>query len=369
MSARRFLTAFFVASIGWLAVFCGVTWTIDPYGVSPVQISWDRINDPKPQRRDIDRLIKPYEVWRHQPRTVLLGSSRVAEAFDPSVFDGTRFAPAYNASVPANSLSLDAAQLVQYAALDPQLKVVFVELFFWNFIYPQPAEPRHGLSEFMSNSTALHLSMQTLWDAVLTVKANIAGKKTPHIGPRGNWLTLPDHNAKPMFGAYIPSIMKVHSSLGSVALEPSAFQALDRIVAIAKQHELELYLLITPNHPYDDYRLLSLGYWPLLANWHRRLARYPNVLGASQYAAALTEPVSERMLYWNDPIHPSAKFGELILRRFLGEAAPTLSAELVLPLNPETVEGILEARRRGLQEWLAKNPDFVAAFEKAKSAR
>ncbi len=80
------------------------TLLIDPYGVSPVHATIQGVNALKPKRLDIDRLIKPYEVWRYQPKTVFLGTSRIHQSIDPSVLDGTRFAPAYNASIPASSL-------------------------------------------------------------------------------------------------------------------------------------------------------------------------------------------------------------------------------------------------------------------------
>ncbi len=345
------------------------TWTVDPYGVSPVNASWPSINEFKPKRRNIDRLIKPYEVWRHQPRTVFIGSSRILESIDPAVLDGSRFAPAYNASVPANMLSFDAAQLAQYIELDRNLKYVFVELFFWNFIYQQPAQPKHTFASFMENSWPLHLSGQTLWDSVITLNANMAGKqRTPYVGPRGNWRNLPGHNAKPPFDIYVESIVRIHRNLSKVELQPTAFQALDRIAEICRRSGVELYFLMMPNHPYDDYRIRSLGYWSLLEQWHRSLATYPNVLGASQYTGPLTEPISERMLYWNDPIHPSAKFGELVLRAFLGDRASDIPPDILLPVNKDTVEVVLQKRRSGLDHWTAENPGFAAKFDQEKLA-
>ena len=100
-----YLRALALSLAGWLSLYLIFTWTIDPYGVSPARFSLPGINALKPKRLDIDRLIKPYEVWRYQPRTIFLGTSRAHQSLDPSVLDGTRFAPAYNASMPAGSLA------------------------------------------------------------------------------------------------------------------------------------------------------------------------------------------------------------------------------------------------------------------------
>jgi hypothetical protein len=122
----------------WLGLFLAFTWMGDPYGVSPLHVRLERVNALKPKRFNIDRLIKPYEVWRYQPRTILLGSSRAHQSFDPAVFDSTRFAPAYNAAIPASSVSENAVRLEQFFEIDRNLRIVFVELFFPFFLYPQP---------------------------------------------------------------------------------------------------------------------------------------------------------------------------------------------------------------------------------------
>src|SRR5512144_1026210 len=90
--SRGYLRALALGVAIWLGLFLIFTWTVDPYGVSPTQLALRGINTQKPKRVDIDRLIKPYEVWRYQPRTVFLGTSRVHQSLDPAVLDGTRFA-------------------------------------------------------------------------------------------------------------------------------------------------------------------------------------------------------------------------------------------------------------------------------------
>jgi len=106
MVSPGYLRALGLSVAIWLALFLLFTWTIDPYGVSPLRLSLQGMNAQKPKRIDIDRLIKPYEVWRYQPRTVFLGTSRMHQSMDPAVLDGTSFAPAYNASMPAASMDM-----------------------------------------------------------------------------------------------------------------------------------------------------------------------------------------------------------------------------------------------------------------------
>ena len=68
--AKNYMRRLSLLMFGWLLIILGFIWIIDPYGVSPIHIHLPGINTLKPERIDIDRLIKPYEVWRDQPKTI-----------------------------------------------------------------------------------------------------------------------------------------------------------------------------------------------------------------------------------------------------------------------------------------------------------
>jgi hypothetical protein len=131
---RRYLQLLALGFTGWAFVFFAFTFLVDPYGVSPIRLSIARFNELKPKRVDIDRQIKPIEVWRYQPRTVFVGTSRIHQSIDPRGLTDTHYAPAYNGSVPAMSLGMNIAYLERYVELDPNLRNVFAELFLYNFL-------------------------------------------------------------------------------------------------------------------------------------------------------------------------------------------------------------------------------------------
>jgi hypothetical protein len=64
MIESGYLRALVLSLAAWLSFYLIFTWTIDPYGVSPIRLEFTRINALKPKRTDIDRILKPYEVWR-----------------------------------------------------------------------------------------------------------------------------------------------------------------------------------------------------------------------------------------------------------------------------------------------------------------
>src|SRR4029078_4917488 len=184
--SRGYLRALVLSAAIWLGLFLIFTWTFDPYGVSPMQLALRGINTQKPKRIDIDRLIKPYEVWRYQPRTVFLGTSRMHQSMDPSVLDGTRFAPASTASMPAASMDMHPAYLRQYIQLDPNLRTVIVELFLPNFIGAPAGQEFGTRSEFIRNAVTLFGSAATLWDSSITLAYNVfSGRPVFQVSPGG----------------------------------------------------------------------------------------------------------------------------------------------------------------------------------------
>ena len=115
----------------FLCVFFWMTLTIlsvalvDPFGVSPLRISIDGHNRLKPMRLDRDRQIKPIEVWQRQPKSLFMGTSRIHQAIDPITMAGTKYGPAYNASVPGGELGELVESIRLYLWLAPSIEHIF----------------------------------------------------------------------------------------------------------------------------------------------------------------------------------------------------------------------------------------------------
>lgn len=353
-----------VASFALLIV--AAVWVVDPYAVSPIKVSIARFNAEKPARSNIERQLKPYEVWQRQPKTILVGTSRVSQALDPEVLDGSQFAPAYNAAVPASSMPENAAYLAEFLDLAPSIRHVVLELFFTKFVYPQPAPilPR----AFLVDALSLHFGVAAIGDAARTVRYNWDGDQRPsRITADGQWVHADTFVPGSPFSAEDFAKAVLGAERGAkFSLQNEAMQALDQIVAICAARGVTLHLVIIPNYPWDDYRLTSLGYWPMLEDWLRRMAAYPNVVSFSQYNEMLQEAPRNGMKWWYDPIHPSAEYGRLVLNALAGRAAGEMPENLMRPLTPATAEAVIAERREGARAWAARNADFTAEFERAK---
>lgn len=367
----RFLPALGFGVLLWVSLFLGFTLLVDPYGVSPLHVSAAGLNKYKPRRVDIDRLLKPYEVWRYQPKTVFLGTSRTHQSMDPAVLDGTRFAPAYNASIPASSLGLNVSHLQEYLELDPQLRTVVVELFLYNFLGQKQDHVPASFGDFLRSSLTLFASADTLWSAIQTLGYNVLRKRPAfEVRPGGYYFHPPGHDSGKPFAGFAAEIWKLHATRtkGLKLYEP-AFASLQAIVDLCRRRNVELIFVLTPNHAYDDYYIDAVGAWGRVEEWLERLSRLGvPVYSFSQPNAWVYEPVSDRMRYWYDPYHFTLEMGRGILSILANRPEEGLPDDFALRLLPENVSTQIENRRLAIRDWAQSHPNFVAAFQHGRGA-
>jgi hypothetical protein len=260
----RFLA---IGIISFLPLATAFILIIDPYGVSPLGLSLPRINAIKLRRLDIDRALKPYEVWRDQPRTLFLGSSISEYAIDPAVLDGTRFAPAYDAAIPGGSIRASLDYLETYIDLDPRLRIAIVEVKLSDFIFAFDfASEKQTRWQFIRNSVALFASRHALWSAVVTLAYNVkGGPQWFEIKPGGYvFKPLGLGDAKLGFAGFPVRIWSPDSGPKDAILNQGSLDLARKLVEVAREHGVELIFAAMPNHAYFDYFYDSIDAWGLI---------------------------------------------------------------------------------------------------------
>jgi hypothetical protein len=369
MIQTRYLAALALGTFCWSALYFGFTLLVDPFGVSPLRISIERLNAFKPRRVDIDRALKPYEVWRYQPKTVFLGTSRIHQSFDPAALEGTRFAPAYNASIPASSLALNVAHLQRYVELDPRLRTVVVELFLYNFLGQSQEQPSGEDREFFRNALGLFASGDAVWAAVVTVGYNLVKSHPAYeVKAGGYYYHPPRHDPPRLFARYPAAIWELHNTRREgFRLHEPAMDSVRAIIELGRRHGLEVIFVLSPNHAYDDYYIDAIGAWGTVEEWLTRLSRLDaTIYSFSQPNAWVYEPVSERMRYWYDPYHFSLEMGRVMLRTMAGARDDEAPGDFALRLTPGNVAAHVAARRAGIRAWTRANPAFVESFQEER---
>jgi hypothetical protein len=357
-----------VVAVAVLAL--GFIWTIDPYGVSPIRIELPGVNALKPKRVDIDRLIKPYETWWRQPRTVFLGTSRIHQSFDPALLQGTMYAPAYNASVPGATIAENVSLLEQYIKTDKNLKYVFFELFLYMMIIPTFDIPtKGGISDIVAALPTLHFSTSAALDSVTSLQYNRTSSVRPQSISEGGYGRHGDDFDPSLHfiaQAYSQFVLGENKKVPNMRLEKATLEALKRAQALCDQRGIKLTFILAPNYPWDDYRLLSTGYWHLVRDLYDFVADLPDVLSFSQFNELTSEPAGA-MKFWYDPFHFSRLMGARILDGLAGRNEG-LPKDFMLPINRQTVDYALEARWEGLRDWIKSNADFPAIFDATRMA-
>jgi hypothetical protein len=354
-------------------------WVIDPYGVSPIQIDVVGVNHDKPKRVNIDRQIKPFEVWRYRPSTVFMGTSRIHQSLVPADLSGTTFAPAYNAAIPASSLAENLSHISQFIETNENLETIVLGLFIYNFLRPQIFDQgqERGYLEMLEQVVPLNLSTSALWDSLVTLRFNLRGKLIgTHIHRDGYDVRAIGYPWASDFDRqmYVNSIMQAHLSIPDMIVQPTAIEAMERIAELCREKDVRLILVIAPTYPWDDYRLYSLGYWPLLQEWYRLMAEYPDVFDFAKFNEYTVEEAGTDMQYWYDPLHFSKNMGKLMLQAMgtgigVGEVVGVdqMGPDFYSMLNVDNVDRVLAEKLQGLNKWASENPEFVELFDSEKA--
>jgi len=369
-----FLAALGVAMAFWLAVFAAGTLLVDPYGLSPVKVTIPGFNAFKPQRVDIDRILKPIEVWQQAPRTILLGTSRIHQSMNPMALADTPYWPAYNAAIPDGSLALNEGYLHHYAAINPRLETVFVELFLYNFLIPVPDGPvgagqplplmRFGVGDLLRNARDLLFSADTIDAAIRTVLFNRqAPARAREILPGGQLHTPPGHNARNAFSGFPAYIWTLHPAPPMVqGLNPAAFEKVQEMQDLADAQGLSLAFLLTPDNPIFDFYVDQVDAWDLIADWITRLSTMVAIYAPAGPDHRIGEPIGTEMTYWFDPFHFTPEMGRAIAEGLTGRG------DFLVRLTPEAVPALIDARRQAVARWALENPHWVSEMQVERQA-
>lgn len=171
--ARRFVAVFLIGLLASFGGILAVTAGIDPYGLSPLDPDLGSLNAIRMERRQLDRMIKPLEAIEQQPRTLLLGTSRVRQGFDGDSFAGTGLAPAYNLGINFSSLNESTTLLETILPFLPSVETIVFEFNFVHYYYPKgPQGVPAGWQDLLHNLATAFLSTDAVAASIRTVLAN-----------------------------------------------------------------------------------------------------------------------------------------------------------------------------------------------------
>jgi hypothetical protein len=370
LTTKHYLLAALAIFLGCEALIAGFNLVIDPLGISPIQIQTE-LNTFKPLRNGNDRLVKRYDVDRLQPRTVFIGSSRIKQALDPSLLNGTIYGPAYNAGIDGEVDPSELEALLQHhLRADRNLRHVFIEVFATAALTlpaVRPLEPDRFLKRLNDWSTLLN-SYGGLSYSWKTISYNLQLGAPPAGDIRevreNGFAPFPEptHHFSvfnvPNFATYIEVVPSGKNLFRSVA------PALARLIDLCKSYEIECSFILTPLHADVLYGAYFKNGWEEFETLKRTLASLALTWDFTRYNALIDER-DGRVVYWPEAFHYSAALGALILQRLSGRNAADLPPNFGVMIDPHNVEDQLAAWRTERDAWILEHPDVVARYNAA----
>lgn len=351
MQPSRYLKTFVIFTILQPIFIALLVIFIDPFGLSPSWLtrSIPNINSNKISRNENDRLIKPYDAIMIQPKTIVMGTSRVKQAFDPKYFDA-KFAPVYNAGVDALQLFEAREMLENFIKQGLPIKRVYMEVFPHQFGYDNGAwQSTRGIMHGR-NWIADTIKIVFAWrEAIDTIVSNYT-KQYAVFTNRNGFRNISGPHPGPDFAPFspYPAVSRNFQKF------ESAFSELDKIIALCADHSIDLKFFIGPIHPVSS--LTYIKHWEQLSEWLTYLSKRANVVSFLTVAEFRDlNPVNTPKPYYCDSSHFSSEAAKLIIKDL--ESFPNLQHGRIL--KSENLPQIISEWKANLKAWVKINPDYL----------
>jgi hypothetical protein len=360
---RRFLATLF----GLLGLVAAVDALIDPYGVlgTPPIARLSQVKSPAP-----DRFFKPLQVSARQPKTVLIGSSRVLEGLDPRDVPG---GDAYNLGIPASTMAENAA-LVLHALADTPVERIVIGLDYQSFIAPFDYYPSFRLAilgrfAFWRGLPDLLISQRALVRTNHAVQLSRRGA-SPAYQPDGLRLT-PDEPlaARPPAARILRTVAEYVIASRHIVPAARSLTKLDALLA-GLPPRVAILVFITPAHAALRETLELTGQGAAYQAWLRAVTEICAAHGAKLwdfggYNRITTQPLDGTSDDYYDASHFRPPIGRLVLDTLLrGIAAPDFGVRL----TPDTLPAYLAAQQAARQAWRDRLPDDVRSIAETVAA-
>jgi hypothetical protein len=357
---------------------------VDPYYIfdSPRIPGWTMA---KPAAGNRAVAAKARLMESSQPRTLLLGNSRIEVGFNPdSPAWPAGLQPVFNAGLSGRDLPI-AAKMFEDLLTMSEVRYLIVGLDVLDFIRPETTPESSGRVYAGSDQDRLHSDMasdfrvaiaraQDVFEATLTIDATIdsvttiltQGSDAPTTSPRGfNPLNeyvayVRSHGFRDLFEQKQRQYVARFAAYRPMTFaDPSTslnFRALREILTTARLHQVEVVLIIYPYHAWVMDLLRQTGLWTTLEEWKRAVVRvssmtdqsgHTRIIDFSGYNAYTTEEVpsvddtSSIMRWYWEPGHFRPALGDRIIGRLFGEANDGFGRDL----TPETIEPVIAVIR------------------------
>lgn len=385
MKIKSYIYTFFITIFLLLSVFGVGNYLIDPYGIWGNKC-WENINCRKTQAGKKIYLTKANQ-WKHADFSgLIMGNSRTELGMDPSDFPLTSDT-FYNLSIRGSSLPSTAIYF-QNIVRNKDINHILLGIDFFSFrerpgvdsqwppslpeylpydVYGK-AVPHYAYNQF-SNSLVSLVSLQTTIDSLLTLFNQ--GRLVSYLEADGYEQSLVftemtnNEGARAIFehdlGTLDTKFNGVEYQLYDDNGISRSFEALNLIVALAKEHNIKLSIMINPVHATYLKKLSATGHFELYLSWKKELVAHLTSIdffanyqlfdfSGFHYFNLEKVPLKKGrpMEFWFEAAHYKPKLGKFM-------AKVVLSGDNEYLLSPTNLKKTVEIERMAEANTIAKD--------------
>ena len=324
-----FIKCFFLSSIVGLSLIVLLNYLVDPYDIfssKPI----DGLNHPK--SHDNTRRAVAMRIIKYKPKTIVLGTSRVAGGFS---HNDLREYSNNDSFLNAGILGVDFHEIYTYFKhaihVQPDLKTVILGIDLFSFNENRKPQPDFEFERLEKNSYNFNdvkhslLNYKSCYNSLECLFRNIFNHPM-----RSEILTLGEAN-------YLKWMLSTHENYKNYQLDRLKISMFRDLVEICKAKSINLKVLICPVKAMYWNFYWENGLWQNLDNLKRELCSIHPIWDFSGFNPITSETLEcdGEALYY-ECSHFTPYVGSLLLKRMYG--LPSSIDSIGYLLMPETVE-------------------------------
>ena len=359
-------------------------WFVDPF-----EIYWTGEYEP---HREIflknPWILKPMNVRKISPKSVIMGSSRTGLGIDPEHAGRDQsIYPSYNLGLPASNL-YEILSYFEHASELGEIKqaIVGVDFFSFNIFYQAATGFNESLLHTEGESKLLSHFRETMialftWPSFEMSKKKLKWNKKksitylngftvyvypPEYPPGKSFL----HNQKNYSTIFLHPAPRYQFCLYDENGDNSQMEALKQLLRVANRKQVDLRLFIHPIHASLQQIIKYSDLWPAFEAWKRDLVRIitdqnsnksqkAKLWDFSGYNSFTTEEqtpseaLTRKMQWYYEALHYSKELGELILDRIYAykDESRVVPDDFGILLNEKNIDDHLKFIRKKQMEY------------------
>jgi hypothetical protein len=370
----QFFNSTFLITVGIALLGTGImNIAIDPFGVFQIPKIQGFTQD-KPGKRDNDRIFKTADIIYTQPKTIIIGSSRVRQGIDPA-HPALLNKPSYNLGLNGINAYEQLRYLRHAIANQQDLKVVVLEVDLFMFNGALKTQTAFDAKRLEKN----HLTLKDIIDTTLSWNAIQASYQTlvhsfedrndPATANYGDNGFLPYRNVNKegtqgRFKASINQYLEFHNKY---QLSQQFIEDFKQLVELCREKNITLKVFISPAHATQSEVIRLTGQGQTYENWKRQIVNIIPIWDFSGFNSITTAKINNKMDKYSDNSHFLPFVGAFILDRLFSYQPDKVPQDFGVWLTPNNIEAHLQKTRRDREKWVKDHPDEVELVKQIKN--